>query len=365
MTDNFAFPHGNLTPIIGPPTNASLQLLKSQLCDNAASVPSRRGGGNGHLALVMNTGEYLPVSDNGPWVTPTHPGDLPSHGTGVTAVQREQINRHYDEELAAFELCVRVSNALKRQILQAVEPTFLRALAHPKLGFMKVSPLLMIQHLDTTYGRLTPGEIEANRLALSTPWNPDKPIEDLWASVDTIRRIAEDGFAPITEVTTISLLLDMFETSGLLSSTTEKYRLSEPSSWSLVQFKKDITRGNAERIRRLTTGSSGYHGALAATARPASMRVAKLCPTTTETVVCNGIQLYYCWSHGLSGYANHTSATCVNRKAGHIASATLSNQQGGAYIRIPGQQPPKPPKVRNIRRALAAYTVNDTSDDDI
>ena len=366
MSDNFAFPHGTLTTIIGPPTNASLQVLKSQLCDNAASVPSRRGGGNGHLGLVMDTVEYLTVSDNVPWITPTHPGDLPVHGTGVTTVQREQINRQYDEDLAAYDLCIRVSNALKRQIILAVDPTFLRALAHPKLGFMKVSPLSMIQHLDATYGRLTPGEIEANRLALSTPWNPDRPIEDLWAGVDTIRRIAEDGHAPITEVTAISLLLDMFEASGLLSSTTEKYRLSEPSSWSLEQFKRDITRGNAERLRRLTTGSSGYHGALAATAPKAvSTRVAKPCPTTTDYIVCDGIQLYYCWSHGVSGYANHTSATCVNRKAGHIASATLSNQQGGAYIRIPGQQPPKPPKGRNIRRALAAQTVNDMSDDDI
>ena len=205
---------------------------------------------------------------------------MPVHGTGVTTVQREQINRQYDEDLAVYDLCIRVSNALKRHIILAVDPTFLRALAHPKLGFMKVSPLSMIQHLDATYGRLTPGEIEANRLALSTPWNPDRPIEDLWASVDTIRRIAEDGQAPITEVTAISLLLDMFEASGLLSSTTEKYRLSEPSNWSLEQFKRDITRGNAERLRRLTTGSSGYHGALAATAPKAvSTRVAKPCPT--------------------------------------------------------------------------------------
>jgi hypothetical protein len=84
--------------------------------------------------------------------------------------------------------------------------------------------------------------------------------------------------------------------------------------------------------------------------------------------MCDGIQLYYCWSHGLSGYANHTSKTCVNRKAGHIALAAWANQQGGVYIRIPGQKPPKrpnPPTVCNVRRALAAHTVNNTSEDDI
>jgi hypothetical protein len=55
----------------------------------------------------------------------------------------------------------------------------------------------------------------------------------------------------------------------------------------------------------------------------------------------------------------------VNRNAGHIASATRSNQEEGVYIRIPGQQSPKSPKVRNVRRVLAAHMVNDTSDDNI
>jgi hypothetical protein len=68
---------------------------------------------------------------------------------------------------------------------------------------------------------------------------------------------------------------------------------------------------------------------------------------------------------GPMGCANHTSKTFVNRKAGHIASATLANQQGGVYIRIPRQKPPKPPTVCNIRCALAAHTVNDTADNNI
>jgi hypothetical protein len=366
MSNNFAFPHGELTKVIGLPINASLQVLKSQLGNNAASVPSRHSGGaHGHLGIVMDAVEYMAVSNNIPWIDPVHPGELPVHGTGATAILPEQINCQYDADLAAYELYNKVSNALKHRILLAVEPTFLQALAHPRLGFMTVTPLVMIWHLDDTYDRLKPGEIEANHLALSTPWNPDRPIEDLWASVDTICCIAEDGKAPMTEVSTISLLLYMFETSGLLSSTTEKFRLSEPSTWTLEQFKQEINHGNAERLCRLTTGVAGYHGALATTASAAAVaQVAKPCPADTD-IMCDGIQLYYCWSHGLSGYANHTSKTCVNRKAGHNATAALANQHGGVYIRIPGQNPPKPHTVHNVRRALAAHTVNDTSDNNI
>jgi hypothetical protein len=186
-----------------------------------------------------------------------HPGELPVHGISVMAILCKQINHQYDTDLAAYELYSKVSNTLKRPILLAVEPTFLQALAHPRLGFMTVTPLVMIWHLDETYGRLTPGEIEANHLALSTPLNPDRPIEDLWASIDTIHCTADDGKAPITEVTTISLLLDMFETSGLLSSTTEKFRLSEPTTWILEQCKQEINRCNAKRLHQLTTGVAG------------------------------------------------------------------------------------------------------------
>jgi hypothetical protein len=180
MRNNFTFPHGELTKVIGLPTNASLQVLKSQLYDNAASIHSSHcGGAHGHLGLVMDAVNYMTVSNNIPWVDLVHPGELSVHGTGVTAILREQINRQYEADLAAYELYSKVSNALKHQILLAVEPTFLQALAHPRLGFMTVTPLAMIRHLDETYGRLTPGEIKANRLALSTTWNPDRPIEDL------------------------------------------------------------------------------------------------------------------------------------------------------------------------------------------
>jgi hypothetical protein len=121
----------------------------------------------------------MTVSNNITWVNLVHPGELPVHGTSVTTILRKQINCQYDTDLAAYQLYSKVSNALKHQILLAVESTFLQAIAHPRLGFMTVTRLVMIHHLDETYGTLTLGEIEASCLALSTPWNPDRPIEDL------------------------------------------------------------------------------------------------------------------------------------------------------------------------------------------
>jgi hypothetical protein len=225
------FPHRKLTKILGKPTNTSLQVLKRQLYNNSTSVPSRRSSGaHGHVGIVLHANRYLAVSGNIAWVTPAHPDNSPNLMLATTAVQREQVTRQYNSDLVAFELYNKISYALKQQLLLLVNSRFLCALEDPTFGFIAATPLAMIQHLDSTYGTLTPEEQEVNRLELSKSWNPDSPIEELWASVDNILRLACNRHANILAMTTITILLAMFETSGLLGSTTEKFRLREPLS---------------------------------------------------------------------------------------------------------------------------------------
>jgi hypothetical protein len=65
----------------------------------------------------MDAVHCMTVSNNIPWIDPVHPGKLPVHGTGVTAILRKQINCQYDADLAAYELYSKVSNDLKGQTL--------------------------------------------------------------------------------------------------------------------------------------------------------------------------------------------------------------------------------------------------------
>jgi hypothetical protein len=92
MSDsNFSgFPHGKLTKILGKPTNASLQVLKRQLYNNATSIPSRRGGGaHGHLGIVLEANWYLALYCNIAWSTPKHPKDSPNLALATTVVQHK------------------------------------------------------------------------------------------------------------------------------------------------------------------------------------------------------------------------------------------------------------------------------------
>jgi hypothetical protein len=150
-------------------------------------------------------------------------------------------------------------------------------LEDPTFGFMTDTLLAMIKHLDSTYSTRTPEELEANCLELSKPWNPESSIEELWTSVDNILCLACNRYAKILEVTTITILLAMFETSGLLRLTTEKLQLRDTSEWTLSTFKAEVNNGSKEHLCKLTIGTAGYHGVHAVLPRQAI-----LCPTKPD-----------------------------------------------------------------------------------
>jgi len=349
-----AYPHDPLTVIAGRPNNTTLQVLKRQLYANAGAIESTRGGGaHGHLALLLDPAIYLTLSNGIAFVAPVHPGPMPIHPAAATTAVRAEINRVYAQDITDFSIHNKVTIALQRQILAAVNPTYLRALEDPDYGFLQVTPYDMLNHLVTHYGTLTPQELEANRLNLSTAWNPDAPIEDLWGSVANIRRVASAGQSPIDDISAINILLTMFEKSGLLATTTEKFRLRPTNEWTIPVFTADVTLGNKERVRKLTAGTAGYHGAHAATTglpgAPSALATTTpppiASPFTHPAASAGEYKLYYCWSHGLTTFSQHTSLTCRNKKEGHKDTATISNQQGGnCFFRVqstgPRQRPP-------------------------
>ena len=198
-----------------------------------------------------------------PFIIPVHPGP-PPEAEGTAAVIAIAV-RNYNDALADVTLYNNLRAALTAQILLSVNASFLSALEDPDFGFGDVTPLAMLIHLRREYGTMTPEELEHNRSALSEPWNLDDPIEDLWSKISNIQRIATLGHVPIPDITIITLTLAMIEKTGLLATTTEKFRLRPTEEWTVALFKSEFQLGNKERIRRLTAGDAGFHGAHNAT----------------------------------------------------------------------------------------------------
>lgn len=332
---NFNFPYATLTPIEGKPTNTTLQVLQRQLYTNARAVDSPRGGGNhGHMAMLLSEAEYI-ARTGVPFIIPVHPGAAPDATVGATAAQIAEAIRLYNQALTDVTLYSnRLSAALTAQIITAVNASFLSALEDPDFGFSDVTPRAMLVHLRTEYGTMTPEELERNRAALSEPWNLDDPIEDLWAKIANIQRVAALGHVPIPNITVITLTLAMLEKTGLLATTTEKFRLRPLDEWTLDLFKAEFKLGNQERVRKLTAGNAGYHGAhnVNLTTPPPTAPIAVVTPATAPAPVhvsVDGGKMYYCWTHGLGTHKNHTSATCDRKATGHKDDATAFNMKGG------------------------------------
>ena len=342
----FNFPYEVLTPIIGKPTNTTLRLLQRQLYTNARAVESPRGGGDhGHLALLLSDEAYLARAGT-PFEVPLHPGPAPPATIGATAAQLAESIRAYNQALADVSLYSRLRAALTAQILAAVSDSFLSALEDPDFGFSDVTPRAMLAHLQLKYGTITPEELETNRAALSEAWNLDDPIEDLWKKIANIQRVAAFGDAPITDITAITLTLAMLEKTGLLASTTEKFRLRPITEWTFAIFRAEFELGNQERLRKLTAGAAGFHGAhnalLTSSPHPAVATTIAAAASSHPTVVTpaaasspaahvsvDGGKMYYCWTHGLGTRSTHTSATCLNKAEGHRDDATAFRMRGG------------------------------------
>lgn len=354
------FPHTELTPVLGKPTNSSIQLLQRQLYTNARSITSPRGGGNnGHLALLMSEFDYFARAGIA-FTIPVHPDVAPIHSVGATSAQIAETIRLYNQELAAHTLYHQVSTALKSQILAAVEITYLRALENADFGFADVTPLTMLKHLKTTYGVLTPEALEANRSTLTTPWNPDDPIEDLWKRIEETQRIATTGGAPITDEAVIALTLTMFEKSGLLSHTTQIWRVKPIVYWNWTGFKTDFTMANTERRRQITAGAAGYHGAHAAITPPqdelAALAITPTAPSSPSTAASSTIVGRMVWvpAHNILPQpvstrrtatktpppsSDDTTVATLSALAKHAATTTVAMETTAATTTGPSSDP--------------------------
>lgn len=164
------FPHPTLTPITGKPSAHSLLRLKRELTANAISVPSNCG----HLILLMDAQDYLLVSNGNVFDVPNHPGNAPTHANNASTAAIHAADTAYNRELAEFRIFTATQNALKQQILTAVEEPYYDALMDPVYGYADVTPRELLNHLMDTYGKKSPKDLERNREMVKAPWNPDE-----------------------------------------------------------------------------------------------------------------------------------------------------------------------------------------------
>ena len=312
------FARPTLTKIVQEPNYESLKTLQSEINANAIGIPSTRGGGaHGHLALVISATSFQLLTNDTVFEPPQHPGTEPNHEGDTTNIEYTETNRSFLAATLEYNKYLNVEQALKMQLLTAVDPIYIDILRDPIMAFAQITCLKLLQHLTETYGIISFDQLEENLNHLDRMWDPAEPMEIVWTTVRKCKLFAAEGNNPITDATVVRKTLNMLTKTGVFSEGIRDWRKLPPPEWTWKKFIQHFTLANKERQRLLTTESAGYHGANAATTPH------QTAPTQSPT------GFYYCWSHGLSKNFNHTSASCNNKANGHVVNSTLSNMKGG------------------------------------
>ena len=331
-----SFPHADLTPIVGKPTFAAVQTLKKQLVANAVSVRSARGNGQlGHAVLVLGQAAYDNLAGAGNnWINPVNPGQAPVIPAGATQHQIIQAQAQFDRDTKEWETFNSTGDALKRQIIAAVDTTYIASLEDPLFGFTNVSVHDILHHLETTYAALDPDALTANMEALRAPWDPSETMEPLWQRGVNAQQMAQAGGNPITDGDLLLIFRDLLKSSGLFPLDIRDWDRLPAAQKTLANFKVVFTNANKERVANLTAGQQMLPTQVPARAFAAKQGAKQGNPPNPPTgpaIYCSptGTWFGYCWSHGITTNPEHNSKTCNNKASGHQEDATIDNMMGG------------------------------------
>ena len=228
-TSHFQYP--TLDKIHGEPTIDTLLHLFKQLKINAQSVPTKLGGGQlGYLALVISTEDYNAIPNAVPFTRPIDPGvfqyisvetvqeSTPSTPTSppkrrlrtttnepeTPAVQRKrakaatrssstssslaiaiaQQKAVHEETTRRFHECQAVEQALRQQLIAAIEPDYLEALRDPITCMLQETIPNIKEYLLETFGHITPQELADREEEIKNfAYDPTKPVDTVFNKV--------------------------------------------------------------------------------------------------------------------------------------------------------------------------------------
>jgi hypothetical protein len=192
------FQHPVLTKIHGKPVYESVRLLADEVKANAANVPTTLGGGEyGHLGLVLSDQRYAALPNSLPWVTPVNPGIF-APPAGATGPQIEAARDVWRQRLRTYELFQATEKALIAQVVEAIDTIYLRAKWNRATGQYTGSISAILLHLFTTYGKITPMDVQVKEQAVSNmAYAIMQPVDVVFDAIEDLADLAETGLSPI------------------------------------------------------------------------------------------------------------------------------------------------------------------------
>ena len=251
------FQHKVLTRVHGQPHYESLKILLDELKANASSVPSTLGGGAyGHLGLLLTATRYATLSPT-PFTVPNNPGPFapPAAGTGP---QIEAAKDVWRDEKTTFELCQATEKALIAQVVDAVDATYLAALRNADTSRYGDSIRLLVEHLFSTYGKITPQQIKIREgQVFNMSFNMNLPVDAVFNAVDDLYELSDHAQMPMTYDQCINLAYMVFARQPVLLHDLRSWNRKEPADKTWTNLKSHMREAQND-LRSLPVAGSMY-----------------------------------------------------------------------------------------------------------
>ena len=258
-----AFPYQTIPKIVGTPTYETITESIALLKANAASIQTELGGGRlGFLALTVSPAVYATLSATA-FAVPANPGPFPPPLAGnPTGAQIQAANRNHVEALRIFRLYTNVQNALKQQLLTAVDDIYIRALRHRHTAYSNLTVAQLITHLYSTYGRVTPMSLQANDDRFRTAYDPAQPFETLVAQIEDAQDYADSGGSPYSTTQIVDNAYNIMHHTGMFVETCREWRRRTAADKTWANFKIEFALAHSDLGNlRHTSQAAGYHQA--------------------------------------------------------------------------------------------------------
>ena len=258
VKDTF-FQHKVLTRILHRPSYESLKNCLNELKANASSVPTTLGGGlNGHLGLLLSDAVYGPLANNVLFVTPVHPGPFvpPVGGTGPQIDAAKDV---WKDLCSTFQICHATEQALIAQVVEIIDPSYLRAILNTATGRYADNIRALLQHLFDTYGKVTPQQVMSKEQdLLAMHYDLSHPVDIIFNAIEEYSELADHANQPLTAMQLINLAYVIFAKQPILLQDLRDWnRMPAPDrTWTNM---KTHLRTAQDDLNALPNASALYH----------------------------------------------------------------------------------------------------------
>ena len=251
-----SFPNTELTKLSKTnPSKAEIIRLKSELLENLATIYCTLPSGRCSWMAIIQTDAEFQAFHQQQWVEPTFPV-YPVHGQWIPQHQVDQDLRQYNVSLRQFMEFNNIKDAVRNQILAAVDESLIASLKEVIMRFSRRTPRELIQHLERKYNKLTTTDIRQNDLAMKEPFDPTTEIELLFQRVEDCAALVAD-ISPYSPRQILDCTYELLYDTGIFHEPCETWDRKPDVDKTWDNFKTFFFEEQT-RLNRRTAQNAGY-----------------------------------------------------------------------------------------------------------